>query len=60
MDGNARKPQSRVNREGSLADFFARSPLRGLKIERFKETEKPIDLGDAPAPLLNPWRKSRR
>jgi hypothetical protein len=46
----------------TLADFFARSPLRGagIKIERSKETAKPLDLGDAPAPPLNPKRKPHK
>jgi len=36
----------RAKREGTLADFFANSPLResGLEIERLKEVAAPPDL----------------
>ena len=51
------KPQ-----KDTLADFFARSPLRecGVEIERFKEIAQPPDLGDEPAPPLNPCCKSQK
>lgn len=54
-DATHRKPQ-----KDTLADFFARSPLRGLKIERLKEIAQPPDLGDEAAPPLDPWRKPQK
>lgn len=38
--------ERKTKREGSLVDFFARSPLRGakLKIERIKGGVRPLDL----------------
>ena len=44
----------------TLADFFARSPLRGLKIERLKEIARPPDLGEEPDPPPNPWRNPQK
>jgi len=43
---SAEEWQRKTNRSGSLADFFAASPLRGasLKIRRRKERPRRVDL----------------
>ncbi|MEO1018562.1 MAG: type II toxin-antitoxin system Phd/YefM family antitoxin [Pseudomonadota bacterium] len=43
---SAEEWERRTTRKGSLADFFAASPLRGsgLKIERSKELPEDLDL----------------
>lgn len=43
---SAEEWESKTRRKGSLADFFAESPLRnsGLVIERDRETPREIDL----------------
>ncbi len=43
---SAEEWERKTKRTGTLADFFARSPLRGskLKIERSRDGFRPIDL----------------
>ena len=57
--GTAKKPSGPADRqeggkkrEGTLADFFANSPLRGanLDLRRLQDPPRDIDLGDDEAP----------